>query len=783
MEKFGKSFKRVVVGIIMTAAILITVNPVGISLASELSDLQETSEDSTENIYSNDDSGGITEQSLDDTDDFIEEDIPVLGSGVYGKELNRQGYQVQVTSYVEGAKVSTFKEGILRYQDQYVFCYNPGKRFKETDNVTIHDEVPAEFTEEQGKTISMMIYYIFNNYNLIGEEGAINYYLGQCVIWNYINSINPAFNPYRIYITDSTSAYTVEQQEAALNTILTWVDANKNDYYTSIRYWTNNDGDYQPVIFGWAYPVEKKGMIEVQKYSADTELTSDNKNYSLEGAIYGVYASEADAFLDNNRITIITTGQDGIGISGELSYDTYYVKELVSPPSYELDGNIYQVTINALVPIPVVSSAEKPYPGKIRLTKVSDNENLTNNNSSYSLEGAVYGVYETNSDAENCSNAVDTITTDKQGFGESGDLPLGTYYVKETVASKGFTLDTKVYKVDIDETVQSQTVSSYEKPQTDTAPLVVIKKDDESDDNYELLYLKDAVFEVRYYAAESESEVNEATYKRHWYLRTDSNGRAYLKSDYLTSFDDKTSDDFYYNELNEPVLPLGYITVQEVKSPEGYVLDDAVTIRKVMPGMNETQRENECIVENSEKKQSFQLIKLAEDGTSDFKPLANAGFMACKISDLSLDTEGGYIFDETKAVRLTVDGNREMFTDEDGYAISDELRYGTYLVHETTVPIGYMPVADFLITVSEDSRSPQSLIYVTDMQKKYYLRVTKIDSTTKHPVLYNSAAYKIWSYKDNDYISFKTFTGSEYEMTDTFKTDDSGVLMLPEPIT
>lgn len=618
-----------------------------------------------------------------DINEDFESDM--LGSGYYGKELNSQGYKVQVTSYKDGVTYSVFNEGILRYQDSYVFCYDPNKRFRETDNVSFYEEVPKEFTKEQGRTIALMIHYILHNYDIQGPDGAINYYLGQCAIWNYINSVNPSYNPYRIYITDSSSIYTVAQQEEALNTILAWVDANKDKYNTYLQYWINNDGDYQPVLYGGAVPKPVNGYIEVQKSSACPALTEENDNYSLKGAIYGIYKSREDAENDNARVSV--------------------------------------------------------------------------------------------------------ITTDDGGIGTSENLPLGTYYVKEVTASKGFTLDSNIYTAEIvydnavNITIPSVVISSIEKPKLDKASLVVIKKDDESDEGYKKLYLEGAVFEVKYYAAESENGISDATYKRHWFFKTGADGRAYFKEEYLTSFDDMTSDAFYTEDANETVLPLGYITLQEVKEPEGYVLDNEVRVYKVDSDISEAQLENQRIIENTEKKQAFQLIKLAEDGSSEPKPLVNVGFMACKVSDLSFDSDGNYIFDESKAVNLAADGSREMFTDETGYAISSELRYGKYLIHETTVPIGYLPVADFYVNISDDSRTPQEIIYKTDKQKKYYLRVTKIDNTTKRAILNNSSTYKIWSYKDKDYVSFDTYTGSEIESVSEFKTNEDGVLITPGALT
>ena len=59
-----------------------------------------------------------------------------------------------------------------------------------------------------------------------------------------------------------------------------------------------------------------------------------------------------------------------------------------------------------------------------------------------SLSGAVYGIY---SDS-GCTNRVQTMTTDGNGYAKSAALVAGTYYVKEITAPKGYVLSGKVHR-------------------------------------------------------------------------------------------------------------------------------------------------------------------------------------------------------------------------------------------------------------------------------------------------------------------------------------------------
>lgn len=751
------------------------------NIINETEEISETTEDI---IFDNVDNALKDESDINDFEISSDEE-ELVGSGDYGNELNRQNTLIGITSYLNGSEYSSFNEGLLRFQWDTVYCFDLSKRFRSTDNYTHYTTRPDSFSQENQDVVALIVYYFHNIKTDLDDRPVVQYYYTQCCIWNYLHSVNSGVFPYTAYIqysetqTGFTVTKTVEEQKQIYSECLDWVYANKSGYTTSIEYWRNNDGDYQPVLKTSVTPL--KGKIAVNKSSSNTSLTNGNSSYSLQGAVYGVYGTRADANADTNRVTTITTNESGYGVSGSLDYATYYVKEITASKGYSLDTTIYTAVISSTTQTATVSSSEIPNAGKLRLVKTSANTSITNGNNCYSLQGAVYGVYSTRADANNNTNRITTITTDADGKGESGDLAYGTYYVKEITASKGYSLDSTVYTATINSTTKTPTVNSAEIPQNDPSVIILTKKDSENNEPIE-----GAVYEVKYYATESENQINDTTYRRHWYLNTDTRGVAQLDNAWLTVYNGIFSDDFYYNGAGDPTFPLGYITIQEVEAPVEYVIDSTLYTYKVTDNMLRTVATNEAVeplVSERPKKQAFQLIKLAEDGTSDLKPLANAGFMAWKASDLSKDADGNYIFDTSKAVALARDGSKEMFTDEDGYALSAELRYGTYIVRETTVPTGYNPVADFTVTITEDSSTPQRIVYKTDTQKKYYLRVTKIDSLTNNAVLNNSSSYKIWSYDDNAYVSFRTYTGSRFEQVSEFKTDNSGILMTPGTLT
>lgn len=81
------------------------------------------------------------------------------------------------------------------------------------------------------------------------------------------------------------------------------------------------------------------GSVSVQKSSANANITSGNGNYSLAGAVYGVY----NDYGCTAEVGRITTDSSGYGTLGDLSLGTYYIKEISASPGYLLDPNIHTV--------------------------------------------------------------------------------------------------------------------------------------------------------------------------------------------------------------------------------------------------------------------------------------------------------------------------------------------------------------------------------------------------------------------------------------------------------
>lgn len=429
--------------------------------------------------------------------------------------------------------------------------------------------------------------------------------------------------------------------------------------------------------------------------------------------------------------------------------------------------------------------------GSIKIHKYSASPEITNGNSCYSLKGAEFGIFKTMADVQAGKNAVATITTDANGNGSVGNLAYGTYYVKETKASPGYRINNNVYR----EKVDSDIPVAFDVPEeagNDPASVLVQKKDSNG-----TIFLEGCIFAIKYYDVQMDTDPAQAgkSAVRAWYIKTNDLGKADIGDSKCIQ---KNSDPLYYDNYGVAIIPLGTITVQEIQAPEGYVLDDTIHTFKITDnpsGIPHVGVENDRVISNSRKSQPFELIKLAEGKNNSTYPLANAGFSACPVDSLTAvaddykaadgeiivkdDTGISYIWDAKKAVTLTADGSTELFTDENGYAKSVPLEYGKYIVKETTVPHNFHPIKEFTVNITQNSDEPVKMGYFIDKSFKAYIRIIKKDDKTDKKILSDAATFKIWSYDDNDYVSFDVTAedGSTTKVSE-FKTKD-GELMTP----
>ena len=349
----------------------------------------------------------------------------------------------------------------------------------------------------------------------------------------------------------------------------------------------------------------------------------------------------------------------------------------------------------------------------VTLTKTSADVKITNGNVNYSLEGAVYNVYEANGmpnhDYTN-DPVVATFTTQKDGHATlSKKLENGDYVTIEQVAPLGYTLDTSVHRFSVGG--KSTDISVVDDPSAVT--LTVTKKDSDTNSSVAAgnASLAGAVYRVSY--LQDGREV-------HKDITTNSSGRAVLKG-----------------------IPIGQIKVQEISSPLGYKLDPIVHIYNVAPHeVTSVEFELEP-ADFTEEVMKGQIALHKQYETLD-EPADEQGAEF----DVYLKSAGSFdAVKETERDHIT--------TGADGMATTKDLPYGTYVVHQTKGGNGRQLVADFDVSISEDGK-----VYSYDLvnvQKNAQLKIVK----TSEDGVIEGIKFRVTRLEDNYSAEYVTNAAGE----------------------
>ena len=340
--------------------------------------------------------------------------------------------------------------------------------------------------------------------------------------------------------------------------------------------------------------------------------------------------------------------------------------------------------------------------GNATLQKSSTNTSITDGNENYSIAGATYGVF---SDKD-CTNQLATLTTDSNGNTETVEVKAGTVYIKELSAPTGYKVDTTVYSLQV-EAGKTATLKVSDTPKVTDTLIELFKIDMETQKSNPQgdATLEGAEFTWKYYAGYYNKNNLPAEPTRTWTTKTiaekDSDGTIH----YVTRLADayKVAGDSFYKQDGKAVLPLGTLTVEEVKSPTGYLLDGAY--------MQANGSEEQI--------KGMYLTQITEDGDLAVLTGSNQFHVSdkvirggVKIQKRDLETkdtkaQGGATFKDTGFTITTLNDNtvlvegklykknevvKTIYAGLDGIAFTsaDLLPYGTYRIDEVEIGEGYL---------------------------------------------------------------------------------------------
>lgn len=414
----------------------------------------------------------------------------------------------------------------------------------------------------------------------------------------------------------------------------------------------------------------------------------------------------------------------------------------------------------------------KPKKGDLNITKVNGNPELTAGNDCYSLAGAEYQL------RDGSGNTVATLITDVNGNASVSGINAGNYTLVETKASPGFELNTEHTSVTIN-AGQTTTLNGVgclvEQPANDPVAIQITKVDADNSESASQgnASLEGAEFTVKYYndLYDKVSDLPEKA-TRTWVLKTIRNtagdsvarlGDKYLvneKSDELFKIDGFTT------------LPIGTMTIQETKAPDGYLLEGATLIdstgssESIDNGVYLTQIKqngnttsvvagNFPIVKDEVKKHHIEIEKVALDQEGNKTPLNGAEFSIKLKSEVE---EKGW--DSAEAYDVVTTANID---GKDGQAVTKDLPFGTYIARETVTPAGYVQADDFEFTIDKDVSETAKVQHFTVTDVETHIRLYKYDIETQAPL------------RNAEYLIFNETTNQE---VGRYKTNDEGIIDL-----
>ena len=340
--------------------------------------------------------------------------------------------------------------------------------------------------------------------------------------------------------------------------------------------------------------------------------------------------------------------------------------------------------------------------GNTKLQKTSTNANITDGNGIYSIAGATYGVY---SDKD-CTKQLAALTTDTSGNTEAVEVRATTVYIKELSAPAGFKIDKTVYSLSV-EAGKTATLKVSDTPKVTDTLIELFKIDMETQKSNPQgnASLEGAEFTWNFYAGYYNKNNLPAQPTRTWATKTiaekDSDGAIH----YITRLADKykVSGDSFYTQDGKNVLPLGTLTVEETKSPSGYLLAGAYMqadgSEEQIKGMYLTQiTEDGDLAVLSGSNQYHVSDKVIRGGvkiqkrdleTKDTKAQGGATLKDTAFEIISLNENAvlveGKLYKKNEVLKT-------IHTDIEGIASTsaDLLPYGKYRLSEQKPPEGYL---------------------------------------------------------------------------------------------
>ena len=307
------------------------------------------------------------------------------------------------------------------------YCMNFGLKADGGQLMNSYDDTSTSMSTEQRKLLSYCLYYGFNSTQKAAPSNSQcdEYIATQAMVWIIVANI---------FGTGSGDSAAQKLCNTAPNPTASY------NYYESLK--NNISSSYNATLpsfasrTGTGAPTYELKWNEANQRFETTLSDSNGVLGEFDFSIDGYSVSK-----NGNSITIASANVNTNATTGKFVSNAGKVETTSSCVFWLTGKSGYQEFIS-----------EKPTADPVKAYIKVKTENIgygeitkTDESSGVKLSGAVYGIY---SDS-GCTNRVQTMTTDGNGYAKSAALVAGTYYVKEITAPKGYVLSDKVHTLTV----------------------------------------------------------------------------------------------------------------------------------------------------------------------------------------------------------------------------------------------------------------------------------------------------------------------------------------------
>ncbi|OJG77531.1 LPXTG-domain-containing protein cell wall anchor domain [Enterococcus pallens] len=428
--------------------------------------------------------------------------------------------------------------------------------------------------------------------------------------------------------------------------------------------------------------VLKNGNAKIKKVDADTGKAISGAKFKLS--------------YDGKQVEVVTNATGEAELKDITHGTKVTIQEIQAANGYVINQTPQTVTIEADQTVTAIFKNKKQV-GRLDLIK-EDKETGNQPQGSAKLDGAVYGLFETN------GQKVKEVTLKQTGDKVTGSFEniqiMHDYYVQEIKAPEGYNVDGTKYPVNIAYAGQDQTVAVQSmslKDQVIKGGVEIVKIGNKPLVNQVLDKLTGKSDNVKPKLEGAEFTItSKTTGKPVKVIITDKDGKA----------------------STGKTLPYDSYIMTETKTPEGYL-----TIEPIEFTVSEEDQTFFWVLEDKIIESQLQLIKVdAETGKNI--PLRDTTF---KIWDrLANDGEGGYV---SMRVPNSLEVSDEFKTNEKGELVTnDSLPFGKdrYEIRELRAPEGYLLATEPVVfSVTEADAGGVITIKFKNMPQKGQVKIHK----------------------------------------------------------